>query len=216
MAAAGAEPGAEPEPGPGLVPAGPVGPAGMRASDRDRDAVITRLQLAFAEGRLDDAEFDARVRATLASRTAGELERFTADLPERTGSEPAATAEPGAGPTLGRPGRISLAYKTKLRRGGRWRVPGRFTAIAYKGGSEIDLRAAELVEGFTVIRAVAYKCTLTVLVAPGTRVDLSGIGVADAEPEDEAGLLVAHGAPVIRVKGLAYKGKVEVRTLPPR
>src|SRR3954463_14089763 len=34
-----------------------------RASDRERDAVVQRVQDAFAEGRLDDAEFDERTRA---------------------------------------------------------------------------------------------------------------------------------------------------------
>ncbi len=36
-----------------------------RASDRERDAVVQRVQDAFAEGRLDDAEFDERTRAAL-------------------------------------------------------------------------------------------------------------------------------------------------------
>jgi hypothetical protein len=37
--------------------------AGTRASDRERDAVVTRVQDAFAQGRLDDVEFDERTRA---------------------------------------------------------------------------------------------------------------------------------------------------------
>ena len=36
---------------------GVTGGAGTRASDRERDAVVQRVQDAFAEGRLDDAEF---------------------------------------------------------------------------------------------------------------------------------------------------------------
>jgi uncharacterized protein DUF1707 len=40
-----------------------------RASDRERDAVVQRIQQAFAEGRLDDAEFDERMRAALTART---------------------------------------------------------------------------------------------------------------------------------------------------
>src|ERR1700745_1756708 len=39
------------------------GDGGTRASDRERDAVVQRVQDAFAEGRLDDAEFDERSRA---------------------------------------------------------------------------------------------------------------------------------------------------------
>ena len=40
-----------------------------RASDRERDAVVQRVQDAFAEGRLDDTEFDERTRAALTART---------------------------------------------------------------------------------------------------------------------------------------------------
>jgi len=51
------------------VPAGLAGPAGpqpaIRVGDRERDAVAHRLQDAFAEGRLDDDEFDQRMRAAL-------------------------------------------------------------------------------------------------------------------------------------------------------
>src|SRR5213592_4871585 len=45
--------------------AGVPGGADTRASDRERDAVVQRVQDAFAEGRLDDAEFDERSRAAL-------------------------------------------------------------------------------------------------------------------------------------------------------
>ncbi|HEV3288901.1 MAG TPA: DUF1707 domain-containing protein, partial [Streptosporangiaceae bacterium] len=34
----------------------------VRVSDSERDAAAGRLQAAFAEGRIDDAEFDERMR----------------------------------------------------------------------------------------------------------------------------------------------------------
>lgn len=40
----------------------------VRASDLERDAALQRVQQAFAEGRLDDAEFDERMRAALTAR----------------------------------------------------------------------------------------------------------------------------------------------------
>jgi len=122
----------------------------LRVSDRERDEMVTRVQVAFAEGRLDDGEFDTRVRAALAAKTRGELDRVVADLPRDSGS-----ARSGlSGPVVGRsstpvaaarkPGKLSLAYKTSLRRGGRWRVPRKFTAVSYKGGGTvIDLRGLE-------------------------------------------------------------------------
>lgn len=67
-------------PGDGL-PAGPAGRGRFRASDADRDRVIDVLKAAFVQGRLTKDEFDARVGATLASRTYADLAAHTADIP---------------------------------------------------------------------------------------------------------------------------------------
>jgi len=47
--------------------------AGMRASDADRDVVLQVLTEAYADGRLDREEFDARSASTQEARTLGEL-----------------------------------------------------------------------------------------------------------------------------------------------
>lgn len=56
---------------------------GIRASDRDRDAVVTTLRDAYAAGRLTLEEFDERTTAAYAGRTWGELRELTRDLPEK-------------------------------------------------------------------------------------------------------------------------------------
>lgn len=53
----------------------------IRASDRDRDAVVTTLRDAFAEGRLTLDEFQERSTAAYAGRTWGALRELTNDLP---------------------------------------------------------------------------------------------------------------------------------------
>ena len=63
-------------------PPPPHAPA-IRASDQDREAVVQRLQAAFAEGRLDDEEFDERTRAALTARTSANLAPLLDDLPGR-------------------------------------------------------------------------------------------------------------------------------------
>lgn len=184
----------------------------VRASDTERDEIVTRLQVAFADGRIDDAEFDARVRSALAARTRGDLDRLAADLPAPVpaGSAAGVALAPG---WLSKPGRLSLAYKTSLRRGGRWRVPATFTAVSYKGGTVLDLRAAELTSAVTTIRAIAYKTTVQVIAPPGIRVEISGIGVTTADDSAGVGLVPADAA-VVHVRGLAYKGRVEIRPMP--
>jgi hypothetical protein len=53
----------------------------LRASDADREAVISRLREAAGEGRLEPEELEERVEAALRSRTYGELAGLVADLP---------------------------------------------------------------------------------------------------------------------------------------
>lgn len=53
----------------------------IRASDRDRDAVVDVLRDAYVAGRLTLEEFDERTAATYAGRTWGDLRGLTADLP---------------------------------------------------------------------------------------------------------------------------------------
>jgi|SRR5215469_6508795 len=55
----------------------------IRASDRDRDDVVTALREAYAEGRLSLEEFDERTSDAYASRTWGELRELTQDLPSQ-------------------------------------------------------------------------------------------------------------------------------------
>jgi hypothetical protein len=181
----------------------------LRASDRDRDAAAQRVQQAFAEGRLEDAEFDERMRAALTARTHADLDALLADLPE----EKAAGLAPivaGRGP-----GRFAVALKSSVRRSGRWRVPGRYTTVVYKGGGWLDLRAAELAGPVTTFLAVAYKSTVTILVPPGVRVEMTGFGVTQGADDDDPGYRLPADAPVIHVRGLAYKGTVEITTRPP-
>jgi hypothetical protein len=71
----------------------------MRASDVDRDAVVSDLSEHFQAGRLTAGEFDERTGRALTARTWGELGELVADLPA---ARPAAPA-PAATPTAGRP-----------------------------------------------------------------------------------------------------------------
>lgn len=81
------------------------GAGDLRIGDRERDEVTRILHDAFAQGRITRDELDERLEATLSARTAGDLRRVTADLPEAwTGGSPAAHPRtpyghpPGGGP----------------------------------------------------------------------------------------------------------------------
>ncbi len=205
----------ESEPGrmPGSAPVPgtePARPRAIRASDQDREAVVQRLQAAFAEGRLDDDEFDRRMRAALTAKTSSNLTPLLDDLPAAAGQPTAAlTAER-------KPGRFAVAVKSSIRRGGRWQVPDRFTSVVYKGGGLLDLRAAELTAHVTTVVAIAYKSRIDILVPPGIRVEMEGFGVTKgwSAGEDRESQL-PRDAPVVHIRGLAYKGTIEASTRPP-
>lgn len=72
-------------------------PATMRASDADRDAVVSDLSEHFQAGRLTAAELDERTGRALTARTWGELTELAADLPALRRAAPPAT------PSAGRP-----------------------------------------------------------------------------------------------------------------
>jgi DUF1707 SHOCT-like domain len=201
--ASGAAPGSG-----GRSPAEPGSVPATRASDRERDAVVARVQDAFAEGRLDDTEFDERTRAALTARTHTDLEALLADLP-------AAPAAPGPARAIPGPGRFAVALKSSVRRAGRWRVPERYTTVVYKGGGWLDLRAAELSGPVTTFLAVAYKSRVTILVPPNVRVEMTGLGVTQDVHDEDLGYRLPADAPVIHVRGIAYKGTVEIATRPP-
>jgi uncharacterized Tic20 family protein len=52
----------------------------LRVSDAEREPVIERLQDAYAEGRLDEDEFDMRVQLAITAKTRNELGAVTRDL----------------------------------------------------------------------------------------------------------------------------------------
>ena len=72
-------------------------PAATRASDADRDAVVSDLSEHFQAGRLTAAELDERTGRALTARTWGELGELAADLPALRPAAQAAT------PAVGRP-----------------------------------------------------------------------------------------------------------------
>ena len=77
-------------------------PAATRASDADRDALVSDLSEHFQAGRLTAAELDERTGRALTARTWGELGELAADLPALRPAAPAAT--PAAGRCIRRPG----------------------------------------------------------------------------------------------------------------
>jgi hypothetical protein len=72
----------------------------MKASDADRDAVLSELSEHFQAGRLTSAEFDERAGRALAARTWGELRDLLRDLPAARPGPASAPERPSRRPAL--------------------------------------------------------------------------------------------------------------------
>jgi hypothetical protein len=83
----------------------------IRVSDAERNSVAELLGQHYADGRLDQAEFDERISRTMSAKNRGDLTGLFDDLPE-TGPNGAGPAGPGG------PADQAAPYRGPRRRGG--------------------------------------------------------------------------------------------------
>ncbi|MBM9469513.1 DUF1707 SHOCT-like domain-containing protein [Nakamurella leprariae] len=194
-------------------------PTRLRASHDDRERVAQALHTAMAEGRLTVDELQERLDAVYSSKTLGELEPLTRDLPAPvTLVKPVApTVVPGVRPASpahlvgGYPtSSVAIAVMSGAERKGPWVVPRQFTAVAFWGGIELDLTRARYAEREITITAVAVMGGIEIIVNPDTTVLVNGVGIMGGF-DDKARCEGSPGAPVVRINGFAFWGGVEVR-----
>lgn len=194
-------------------------PGQLRVSDADRHAVAEVLRQAAGEGRIDLDELDERLEAAYGAKTYAELVPITADLPV-AGTPHATPAPVTPRPSLLVPGgptyTSSLAIMSETKRQGAWEVPPKHNAAALMGSVVLDLREAHLTAQETVIDAYAIMAGVDIIVNPWTRVVVDGVGIMgdfnEARPKVDAEL--GPRSPVVRVRGLALMGAVNVRRKP--
>lgn len=168
----------------------------LRASDADRDQVARLLSEALAEGRLSVHEHGQRIDRLYAAQTYAALQPLTADLPDR-----------GWSPALDRRHRraeshIGLFSRTSVRPNRP--ISDRIQGVALIGGVTIDLRDTQPVGDNIDVGAVAVFSSVDVIVAPETRVTVTGVGIKQPErPGSDNG-------PAVAVHGVALFGGVKV------
>lgn len=210
-----------------------MGPS--RTLTRARERTAEALTRAFAEDELDVDEFEARLDRCWRAGGLDELEDLFADLevslpakredagapaPERR-SAPDAEPHAGSGgpppaPTDRAGHDLVLAVMSGVGRGGRWTPPRHMNAVAVMGGVELDFREARFPPGETTLHAFALMGGVEIVVPPGLAVICSGVplmGGFDRLDQDDDGRR-APGA-VLRIRGLACMGGVEVRSAEP-
>jgi hypothetical protein len=141
-------------------------PRDLRASDFDRDRVITLLAESAADGRLTPDEHTERVERAYQARTLGQLAVLTTDL-----------AGPDAQPIKLDGRRAVTGIFGRDSRDGRWVVPDSLPVVAIFGEVELDLREALLQSSRIVVYATLIGGTIHLIVPDGVSVETSGTGV---------------------------------------
>jgi Domain of unknown function (DUF1707) len=162
------------------MPADPPSPPALRASDADRDRVIELLRAAVADGRLDQAEFDERLDATLAARTIDALAPITADLIAAPGSRGALPLPLPLAGTPAEPATELITIKERhgtVRRDGRWTLPHRLALRTAWCNVLLDLTSAVRSGPELIIELRVRGGNVELVLAPGMVVDANELSV---------------------------------------
>lgn len=195
----------------------PTDPRHVRASDTDRYRVADLLRDAAAEGRLSMDELEERLDGVFAAKTYAELEPYTRDLPVGAGGPQPAPA-PARHPEQrigGTPAHsVSVAIMSGATRKGPWVVPPAYTAVAFCGGVELDLRDARFATTEVVIRAFAMMGGIEITVSDDVDVSVVGVGIMGGFEDTASTGRTDANRPLVRVTGLAFWGGVSVKRKP--
>jgi hypothetical protein len=187
-------------------------PRQLRISDADRHQVAEILREAAGEGRLELDELDERLEATYAARTYADLVPITADLPAHP-ARPAQLAPIASADVVpGAKREQHFAIMSGVTRKGVWVVPEHFNLFALMGGAELDLRDAKFAAHEVVLTINAFMGGANVIVGPNVRVQVEGTGIMGgyAGPSGLVEPEIDENSPVVRVRGLAIWGGVNV------
>jgi hypothetical protein len=177
-----------------------------------RERVIGDLQEHFAHDALDVDEFERRVTLAHTSESQEAILALLDDLP-------VLAAAPGRAPKTAlvpaeevRPSQTLRAIMSSTERRGPWVVPRKIRVLATMSSTVLDFREARLPAGPVEIDLRAIMSSVEVIVPPGLAVETEGAAIMGTfEHIDRAPSHPDPGAPLLRVRGLAIMGSVEIK-----
>jgi Cell wall-active antibiotics response 4TMS YvqF/Domain of unknown function (DUF1707) len=184
-----------------------------------RALTIEQLTNAFTRDELSLEDFEARLNQAYAAAAGPDLNELVRDLsPESAVLESELVASPDTGlATVERRalGQRAVAILGSVERRGHWTVARTSSALAILGSVVIDLRDVTLPPGVTTLEVSTVLGSIEILVPPNLAVESEGSGILGSfegvqrvprDPDPEL--------PVLRVRGRAVLGSIEVITRP--
>ncbi len=195
-----------------------------RAELRDlRERAVDTLTDSFAADLLDMDEFEQRIDRAHRAKTRAEIDELVADLgPSKAAMVP--TKTDAALETSGHhaltiasdkatDSRTLVAVLGGVERKGSWRLPARLRTVAILGGAQLDLREAVFAPGVHEIDIFALMGGVELIVPPNVAIECDGAGILGGfESVNRAPTEPDPDRPLLRVRGVAMLGGVEIST----
>lgn len=197
---------------------GPKYGGDIRASDSDRDQVLTVLSTAYAEGRLTADEHAERISAASAARTFDDLIPLTRDLvPLHTPIQPVAPTpvptDQVSVPTIDRrstgDSETLVAIFGGSTRRGVWRARKHINTFALFGGNELDFTEAVFENDVIEITGFWMFGGCTIKLPEGVEVQDHVVGIFGGS--DVKYTRPSPGGPKVVIKGLALFGGCDIK-----
>ena len=192
----------------------------MAPSSAQRDMIVEKLSLAFADDAITMDEFDKRASLVYSALTVVDLQKLVADLPgaaEQADIKRSVSA--GEMATFPREETIRTVF-SNTERGGAGKVPLKLKLQTLFGNTELDYSRATFAPGVTEISVRCIFGNIEITVPRGVRVELSCNGILASVSSDSFSRqhndeeVVAPGLPVLRLVGWATFANVEVHVAP--
>jgi hypothetical protein len=192
------------------------------AMNRAKEQAVDRLRAHYVRDDIDVDTYEQMVDVAWAAGAPEDLERLFLRLPALPGAQTGVAApEASPAPALASPAEqrehgFQIAILGGSDRKGSWVPPRKLDTFAFMGGMGLDFREARLGPGVTEVRVLAFMGGAEIIVPPGVTVETSGIGIMGGfDGHDQSVPTSDPSAPVIRIRGLAVMGGIEVKMMMP-
>jgi hypothetical protein len=178
-----------------------------------REQAIQGLSDSFVADLIGVEAFEERLARVHAASTIAAIDAVVADLaPLPAGAPTAALVPLAVDPALAAPPkRLRSLFGNVERRGG-WAVPAQVQVTVTFGNAQLDFRDARFTAAVTEIDARVVFGNLEVIVPPQLAVDCEASSVLGNVESHGAGAVGDPDRPLLRIRGYAVMGNIEVRT----